>query len=121
MSGCSSGFCSYTCLMRYGRSHEEREQKLYPRTKINPTSTTLRNGLRQPLSAKSDAAPTGRAVEREHLRHEEERRRGRTAAGTHGVLRDQRSADVSREKLDEAARAADLRLELRSRKPHNKG
>ena len=106
--------------MRYGRSHDEREQKVYSRAKINPTSTTLRSGLRQPLSAKSDAAPTDRAVERERLRHQEERRRGRTAAGTHGVLRDQRSADVNRDTLNEAARTADLRLELRNHKPPHK-
>lgn len=107
--------------MRYGRSHDEREQKVYSRTKIEPRSSTLRSGLRQPPSAKSDAAPTERAVEREHLRHQEERRRGRTAAGTHGVLRDQRAPEVSRETLTEAAKIADLRLEQHSHKHPSKG
>ncbi len=102
--------------MRYGRSHDEREQKTYTRAKTNLRATTLRGGLRQPLSAKADAAPTGRAVERERLRHQEERRRGRTAAGTHGALRDQR-AGVSRETLTQAAQTADQRMEMRSRRP----
>lgn len=121
MNGCSSGFCAYTFLMRYGRDHEERELKIYSRAKMNPHSTTLRSGLKEQPTAKSDAAPTGRAMERERLRHQEERKRGRTAAGTHGVLRDQRTASVSRQTLTDAAQTADRRLELRSRKPRGKG
>ncbi len=105
-----SGFCSYTLFMRHGRSHDEREQKIFSRAKLNPGSTTTRSGLRQPAAQKSDAAPTIRALERERLRHQEERRRGRTAAGTHGVLRDQREG-VGREALIEAAKIADQRLE----------
>lgn len=107
--------------MRYGRDHEERELKIFSRAQMNPHSTTLRSGLKQPPSAKSDAAPTKRAVERERLRHQEERKRGRTAAGTHGALHDQRTANVSRETLTDAAQTADRRLELRSRKPRGKG
>lgn len=107
--------------MRYGRDHEEREIKTYTRARINPRATTLQAGLKQPPSAKSDAAPTKRAVERERLRHQEERKRGRTAAGTHGALRDQRTANVSRQTLIDAAQTADRRLELRSRKPRGKG
>ncbi len=106
--------------MRYGRDHQEREHKTYTQARLNPRSTTLRSGLRQPPTAKSDPAPTARAMERERLRHEEERKRGRTAAGTHGVLRDQRTENVTRETLKDAAQTADRRLELRSRKPHNK-
>lgn len=121
MNGCSPGFCAYTFLMRYGRDHEERELKIFSRAQRNPHSTTLRSGLKQPPTAKSDAAPTGRAVERERLRHQEERKRGRTAAGTHGVLRDQRTGNVSRETLKDAAQTADWRLELRSRRPGHKG
>jgi hypothetical protein len=102
--------------MRYGRSHEEREQKIYSRAKINVHGTIAHSDLMPPVSPKSNAAPTARAVERERLRHQEERKHGRTAAGTHGVLRDQR-AGVSRDTLTEAAHTADTRLERRSQKP----
>ena len=97
--------------MRHGRDHEEREQKVGSRTKTGPRSTT-----RSGLSGKSAAAPTKKAAERERLRHLEERKRGRVAAGTQGKARDERGPGVTRAKLDQAARAADARMARRSKR-----
>lgn len=55
----------------------------------------------------STVAPTRQAESREHERHRLEREAGRVAAGTEGLLRARQEPGVSREALDEAARAAD--------------
>jgi hypothetical protein len=110
--------------MRHGRDHEEREQKISSRTKTKPRSTTARAGVRTALSSKSSAAPTKKAVERERLRHIEERKRGRVAAGTQGKLRDERRPGVTRAQLDEAAKVADARMAKRGKsslKPGKRG
>lgn len=106
--------------MRHGRDHEEREQKIGSRGKPKPRSTT-RAGVRTALSSKSSAAPTKKAAERERLRHREERKRGRVAAGTQGKLHDERRPGVTRAQLDEAAHVADARMATRSKASLKRG
>jgi hypothetical protein len=64
----------------------------------------------EPVSGGSEVAPTKRAEERERERHRAERKMGRMAAGIEENLRDRREPEVTREKLDEAARAADEKV-----------
>lgn len=66
------------------------------------------SGARPPGVGGSDVAPTARAQEREQERHRLERELGRTPAGEAGLDHDYRSPDVTRAKLDEAARQADI-------------
>jgi len=61
----------------------------------------------EPVADGSEVAPTRKAEERERARHREERKRGRMAAGIGENQRDRREPNVTREDLDEAARAAD--------------
>ena len=58
----------------------------------------------------SDVAPTRLAEEREQERHRLERELGRTPAGEAGRAHDQRTPEVTRAALDEAAREADRRV-----------
>lgn len=70
----------------------------------------------EPIGGGSDTAPTAKALERERLRHRNERRIGRAAAGSVGNLRDKRRPNVGRKQLAEAARSADDEMKRR-RKP----
>ncbi len=63
----------------------------------------------------SDPAPTRQAAERERIRHEEERKIGRVAAGTRGGgRRDKRAPGVTREALSRAAKRADEQVGART-------
>jgi len=64
----------------------------------------------EPLGAGADVAPTERAARREQERHRLEREMGRTPAGEGGKTRDERTSEVTRERLEEAARAADRKV-----------
>jgi hypothetical protein len=55
----------------------------------------------------AEVAPTERAEERERVRHREERKRGRTAAGVGNNQRGHSKPEVTREDLEEAAQIAD--------------
>jgi hypothetical protein len=92
-------------FMEHHRSHEGRELHVHP----SRTNDTPPEGPdRQRGSDGSEYAPTRKAAEREHERHNIERDLGRTAAGTHGALRGTRDATITRADLDEAARIADV-------------
>jgi hypothetical protein len=122
--------------MTHGRDHEEREQKVgVGRTRNTPESDSdearllaagrthgeppryVIGAVEERLAGAdaeadtpgdgSEVAPTPRAAERERIRHQEERKRGRLAAGIGDNPRDRREPGVTREDLDEAARAAD--------------
>jgi hypothetical protein len=64
----------------------------------------------EPTGDGSDVAPTARAEERERERHRAERKLGRMAAGLEENLRDRREPQVTRDALDQAARAADEKI-----------
>jgi hypothetical protein len=95
--------------MIHGRDHQEREQKIGG----PPGGPSSNDGDEaEPVAAAppgngSQVAPTARATERERVRHEEERKRGRMAAGVDDNPRDRREPEVTREDLEEAARVAD--------------
>lgn len=55
----------------------------------------------------AEVAPTERAEERERVRHREERKRGRMAAGVGDNQRGHSNPEVTREDLEEAAKIAD--------------
>jgi hypothetical protein len=102
--------------MQHGRDHEERELKVKHRSNATPDEASLDKdemvstgelAENEPLVDGAEVAPTKRAEERERVRHREERKRGRMAAGIGENLRDRREPGVTREVLDEAARAAD--------------
>jgi hypothetical protein len=123
--------------MNHGRDHQEREQKLgVGRTRNTPESDSeeaqllaagrtrgapARYGIGaqegrlasadpeapEPVADGSEVAPTAKAAEREQVRHREERKRGRMAAGVGENERDRREPGVTREDLEAAARAAD--------------
>jgi hypothetical protein len=121
--------------MNHGRDHQEREQKISGRRTPETDSfedEMLASGRThatppqhlfgahhdrlapaadldepEPVGDGADVAPTPRAAERERIRHREERKRGRMAAGTGENLRDRREPEVTRDDLDEAARLAD--------------
>lgn len=95
--------------MEHGRDHQNRQAHARPARSNNtpPDSgppTARSNGG-------SDTGPTPRAQERERERHRLERELGRTPAGGQGLKRDHREPGVTREQLDEAARAADRAVE----------
>lgn len=64
----------------------------------------------EPVADGSEYAPTKQAEERERERHRQERKLGRIAAGTGENVRDRRDPEVSREDLEQAARAADEKV-----------
>lgn len=102
--------------MRHGRDHEEREHKVHQsRTTNTPEELGVEGGELPPSEDGSAPAPTERAAERERVRHEEEMRRGRTAAGLGANKRDRREPDVTREDLDAAADAADQHVGAKPR------
>ena len=64
----------------------------------------------EPIGGGAEVAPTRRAEERERERHRAERKIGRMAAGIGENLRDRREPGVTRQALDQAARAADQKV-----------
>src|SRR2546428_5196356 len=95
--------------MIHGRDHEEREQKIGANTtRPSPDDADEAEPLAAaPPSNGAEVAPTPRATERERVRHQEERKRGRMAAGVDDNPRDRREPEVTRDDLAEAARVAD--------------
>src|SRR3954469_3015607 len=97
--------------MNHGRDHQERDYKLAAGTTDVAAEATYDEedeGERAEAGPDgSEVAPTARAAERERIRHEEERKRGRMAAGVGENLRDRREPEVTRADLEDAARAAD--------------
>jgi hypothetical protein len=91
-------------------------------TRVAPTSAAAGDGGdedqlqdpspegEEPAYPGSDVAPTKLAEERERERHRLERALGRTPAGEDGQIRDQRTANVTRQALDQAAREADRKV-----------
>jgi hypothetical protein len=126
-------------LMRHGRDHQEREQK-YRRANHTAERIDFESELRgarrshgfprqrvfganqgrfapaseldesEPVGEGSEVAPTARAAAREAARHDAERKLGRLAAGLGENLRDRREPEVTRGSLEQAARAADLKV-----------
>jgi hypothetical protein len=96
--------------MNHGRDHQEREQKLAV-GETDVAAEDLEEDEEQVASAAdidgAEVAPTARAAERERVRHREERKRGRMAAGVGDNLRDRREPELTRDDLEAAARAAD--------------
>lgn len=72
------------------------------------------DGLRKPPKAGSKAgsevAPTAKAETREKERHARQAEVGQVAAGLGGARHGRRAPKATREKLDEAAQAADARV-----------
>jgi hypothetical protein len=92
--------------MNHGRDHDEREQKIGAGRTAETLEDDGADEDRSPHGG-SEPAPTRQAAERERIRHEEERKRGRVAGGLGDNERDRRAPGVTREDLDEAARIAD--------------
>jgi len=67
----------------------------------------------EPTGPGSDVAPTKKAAEREHLRHEKQRALGVVPAAEDGHIRQQRDPSVTREDLDRAARETDEAITAR--------
>jgi hypothetical protein len=80
------------------------------RRKATTELLTSSDREREPVGRGSDVAPTEKAARREQERHRREREIGRVAAGTERNLRDRRAGGVTRDKLNEAARAADEKV-----------
>jgi hypothetical protein len=94
--------------MEHGRDHDERQSKAKPSRHNNtPPDDNGTDEQRADAGHGSEHAPTGQAADREHERHRLEREQGRVAAGTDGNLKEVRGPEVTREKLDDAAREAD--------------
>jgi hypothetical protein len=101
--------------MRHGRDHDERRQKAGNQSRSNntpPDDDALSDGPGQAARPRAGAevAPTKLAEERERERHRLERQMGRAPGGDGAHLHDTRTGDVTREKLDAAAKEADRRV-----------
>jgi hypothetical protein len=104
--------------MQHGRDHDERQYKVpgkiaehVERADDEAPLSDEDQAQREASGHGSEPAPTRKATEREHVRHELEHEAGRFGAGEQGRLRDQRAGDVTRDRLDEIAREADRRVD----------
>lgn len=77
---------------------------------LGPGEEDPENPNVEPVGLGADVAPTERAARREQERHRLERQMGRTPAGVGGKVRDERTPEVTRDRLDDAARAADRKV-----------
>ena len=96
--------------MENGRD-DEKQQRHATRIEQQERRDEEPIGETVPSGHGSEPAPTRKAAEREHIRHQLEHEVGRHAAGEDGRLRDERSDDATREKLDAAAEEADRRVD----------
>ena len=94
--------------MQHGRDHDNRSKLDRSRHNNTPPDPESEPSP-EPTGAEAGSrpAPTRRAAEREAMRHQLERERGRFAAGEGGIEHDVRAPGVTREDLEQAARDAD--------------
>lgn len=97
-------------MLQAGRTGATPPQQVIGAHETRSASSGSEEEGAEPTGPGSDVAPTKRAEEREKERHRLERELGRTPAAEGGHIRDRRSAEVTREQLDEAGRKADEKV-----------